>query len=160
MSALLLRIPTTAPYFHPLFLISQISLSPNPSFKKGGLRCPSYGRYFFGRYSSELTQLVPLPSPRGRSTHYSDGLYDFSVNIPRWYKDVYVNSFFPCTARLWNSMPIECSPLTYDLNGLKSRINRHLNCMFFLNRLPVCFNLFVLLFLVTPCFAEAVQPCR
>ena len=42
------------------------------------------------------------------------------------YKDVYVNSFFPCTARLWNSLPIECFPLTYDLSGFKSRINRYL----------------------------------
>ena len=24
---------------------------------------------------------------------------------------------FPRTARLWNSLPIECFPLTYDLNG-------------------------------------------
>ena len=50
----------------------------------------------------------------------------FSVTIPRCYKDVYVNNFFPCTARLWNSLPIECFALTYDLNGFKSRVNRHL----------------------------------
>ena len=37
-----------------------------------------------------------------------------------------VNSFFTCTARLWNYLPIECFPLTYDLNGFKSRINRYL----------------------------------
>ena len=52
-------------------------------------------RYYFGRCSSELGQLVPLPYSRGRST------------IPRSSKDVYVNSFFPRTARLWNSLPIE-----------------------------------------------------
>ena len=50
----------------------------------------------------------------------------FSVTIPRCYKDVYVKSFFPRTARVWNSLPIECFPLTYDLSGCKSRINRHL----------------------------------
>ena len=38
-------------------------------------------------------------------------LHDFSVTIPRCYENVYVNSFFPCTARLWNSLPIECLPL-------------------------------------------------
>ena len=27
---------------------------------------------------------------------------------------------------LWNSLAIECFPLTYNLNGFKSRINRHL----------------------------------
>ena len=84
-----------------------------------------YG-YFFGRCFSELAQLVPLPCSRGRPTHYSDSLHDFSVTIPRCYNDVHVNSFFPRTARLWNSLPIECFPLTYDLNGFKSRINRHL----------------------------------
>ena len=83
-------------------------------------------RYYFGRCSSELAQLVPLPFSRGRSTCYSDRLHDFSVTIPRCYKDVYVNSFFPYTAKLWNSLPKECFPLTYDLNGFKSRINRHL----------------------------------
>ena len=83
-------------------------------------------RYYFGRCSSELAQLVPLRYSRGRSTRYSDRLHDFSVTIPRCYKDVYVNSFFPRTARLWNSLPIECFPLTYDLSGFKSRINRYL----------------------------------
>ena len=83
-------------------------------------------RYYFGRCSSELAELVPLPYSRGRSTRYSDRLHDFNVTIPRCYKDVYVNSFFPRTARLWNSLPIECFPLTYNLSGFKSRINRYL----------------------------------
>ena len=60
---------------------------------------------YFGRCSSELAQLVLLPFSRGRSTHYSDRLHDFFVTIPRCYKDVYVNSFFPLTDRLWNSVP-------------------------------------------------------
>ena len=81
-------------------------------------------RYYFGRCSSELAEQVPLPYSWGRSTHYSDRLHDFSITIPRRYKDVYVNSFFPCPAILWNSLPIECFPLTYDLNGFMSRINR------------------------------------
>ena len=82
-------------------------------------------RCCFGRCSSELAQLVPLLFSRGRSTRYSDRLHDFSVIILRCYKDVYVNSFFPRTAKLWNSLPIECFLLTYDLSGFKFRINRH-----------------------------------
>ena len=119
-------------------------------------------RYYFGRCSSELAQLVPLPFSRGRSTSYSDRLHDFSVTIPRCYKDVHVNSFFPRTARLWNSLPLECFPLTYDVNSFTSRINRHLltvgsfyNC----RRFPVCSNLFVHHFLVTPCLVVTAQPC-
>ena len=45
-------------------------------------------RYYFGRCSSELTQLVPLPYSRGRCTRYSDRLHYFSVTNPRCYKDV------------------------------------------------------------------------
>ena len=63
-------------------------------------------RYYFGRCSSGLAELVPLPYSRGSSTRYSDRLHDFSVTIPRCYKDVDVNSFFPGTTRLWNSLPI------------------------------------------------------
>ena len=62
---------------------------------------------------------------RGRSTRDSDRLHGFSVTIPRCCKGVYVTSFFPCTARLWNSVPIESFPLTHDVSGSKSRINRH-----------------------------------
>ena len=57
-------------------------------------------RYYFGRCSPELAQLVPLPFSRGRSTRYSDRLQDFVVTNPKCYKDVYVNSFFTRTARL------------------------------------------------------------
>ena len=82
--------------------------------------------YYFGICYSELARLVPLPFSWGRSIRYSDRLHDFSVTIPRSYMDVYVNSFFLHTARLWNSLPIERLPLTYDLNSFKSRIHRHL----------------------------------
>ena len=56
--------------------------------------------YYFGRCSSELAELIPLPYSRGRSTHYSDRLHDFSITIRRFYKDVYVDSFFLCTVKL------------------------------------------------------------
>ena len=41
-----------------------------------------------------MTQLVPVPFSSGMSTRFFDRLHDFSVMIPRCYKDVYVNSFF------------------------------------------------------------------
>ena len=83
-------------------------------------------RYFFGRCSSELAQLVPLAFSLGRSTRCCDRLHDFFVTIPRSYKDVNVNSFFPGTGRLCNSLPLECFPLTYDFRGFKPRINSYL----------------------------------
>ena len=85
---------------------------------EGSLSLRYYHRYYFVRCSSELAELVPLPYYRERSTHYSNGLHDFSVTILRCYKNVYVNSFFSCTTRLWNSLPIEVFPT--------SRINRRL----------------------------------
>ena len=63
-------------------------------------------RFYFGRCFSELAQLVPLPFSLGRSTLYSDRLYDFSVTIRGCYKDVCVNSFFSRTARLSSSLSI------------------------------------------------------
>ena len=80
---------------------------------------------YFGWCSSELVQLVSLPYSWRISTCYSDRFHDFSVTIPRCYKDAYVNSFLPSTARIWILL-IECFPLTYDLLGFKSRINTHL----------------------------------
>ena len=126
-------------------------------------RLNSFYRYYFGRCLSEQAQLVPLPYSRGRFTHYSDKLLDFSVTIPRYYEDVYVNSFFLGTARLWNSLPIKCLPLTNVLNGFNPSNNLlalSLETYFLLNRFPVCFILFVLLLLlVIPWLAVAIQPC-
>ena len=88
------------------------------------IKC-SYQNYFVG-WSPQLAQLVLLPYSQGRPTCYSDRLHDFSVTISRCYKDIYVNSFFHYTARLCNYLAIECSPLTYDIAGFKSRFNRYL----------------------------------
>ena len=55
-------------------------------------------RYYFGRCSSELAQLVLRLYSRGVPNRYFDRLIFFT--IPRCYNNVYVNSFFPCTARL------------------------------------------------------------
>ena len=51
-----------------------------------------YG-YYFGRCSSELTELVPLPYSRKMSPGYSHIQHDFSVTIPRSYQDVDVYSY-------------------------------------------------------------------
>ena len=45
-------------------------------------------RYCCGRFSSELTQLVPLLFLEGGSTRYSDRLLDFSVTTLRSYNNV------------------------------------------------------------------------
>ena len=57
-------------------------------FEGDSLTLSLFYRYDFGRCSSKLAQLVPLPFSRGRSTCYSERLHDFSVTIPICYKDV------------------------------------------------------------------------
>ena len=60
-------------------------------------------RCYFGKCLSEMAHQVQLSYSQGRST-----------------------SFFTPRARLWNSLPTECFPLSYNLHDFKSRINRHL----------------------------------
>ena len=84
-----------------------------------------YG-YYCGTCSSKLAQLFLLRYSQGKSDLYSDRLHDFCITIRRCFKDFYDNVFFLWTASFWNFLPIECFPLTYVLNGFKSRINRHL----------------------------------
>ena len=98
-------------------------------------------RYYFGRCLTELVQLNPLPYSWGRSTCQSDGLHILFFIIPRCYKDVYVNSFFLHTAKFCNSLPLECFPLTSDLNDCRSNINRYLRIpwkLMFKSKLPLC----------------------
>ena len=100
-----------------------VSLDPAAHYRNI-LNLSLFYRCYSSRLSSELAQLVWLPHSRWRSTRYYNRMHDFSIT--RCYKDAYVNSFFPCIARLWNSLSIEYFRLTYDgLNDL-SRINRHL----------------------------------
>ena len=98
-----------------------LAASLEPLSHRGNVASLSlYYRYYFGRCFFELDQLISIPFSRGRFTCYSDRLLDISVTIPRCYKDVYVNSFSPRTARLCNSLPIECFPLRYNINDFKS----------------------------------------
>ena len=85
------------------------SLAPSfePLAHRRNIACLSlFYRYYFGRCSSELAELPPLSSFRGRFTHYSDRLHVISATIPRCYRDVYVNSFIPPSAKPCNSLPI------------------------------------------------------
>ena len=75
-----------------------ISFEPLADHRHVAILCLFY-RYYYGRCSSEPTELVLFPYFCGRFPRISHILHDFSVTIPRCYKDVYVNSFFLHTAR-------------------------------------------------------------
>ena len=85
------------------------------------------------------------------------GCMIFFVTFPRCHKDILLNSFFPGIARFLNSLPAECFPLTYDLNGFKSRVIRNL---FSLGSFYIAFlydlHLFLRFFEITS-FAAAAQ---
>ena len=66
-------------------------------------------RYYSGKCSFGLADLILVLYFCRESTCQ---VAWFSVDIPRCYKDVYVNSSFPGTARLWNSLSAESFPLT------------------------------------------------
>ena len=61
-----------------------LAASLEPLAHRGNVASLSlFYRYYFGRCSSELAQMVPVPFSRGRSTRHSDRLHDFSATISR-----------------------------------------------------------------------------
>ena len=52
-------------------------------------------RYYFCRCSSEMAEMVPLFYFQGKFSHFSDRCHDFSVTIPRCYKDACVSRVIP-----------------------------------------------------------------
>ena len=85
-----------------------------------------FHKYYFSRCSSELAELLHFLFLEVLLLVILLDCMIFLSYSPICYKDVYVNSFFPRTARLWNSLPIEFFPLTYDLNRFNSKISRYL----------------------------------
>ena len=74
---------------------SSLAASLEPLARSRNLsRFSLFYKYYFGRCSSELAELVPLPYSQGRYNCYSDKLYDFSVTIPYCYKGAMSTVFF------------------------------------------------------------------
>ena len=71
-----------------------------------------YKHSYFGRCSYELALKWYHFLNLEEGLPVIDKLRDFSATIPRRYKNVYINSFFPLRARLWNSRSVECFALT------------------------------------------------
>ena len=105
-------------------------------------------RSCFGISSSELAEVIPLPYFHGQFFCYSNMLHDFSVIIWSFCEDLHVKFFLFQTTR-------SLKPLIYNLNGFKSKVNRHV--LSFVISFPICFSLFFLLFLVTPGLIWSVQ---
>ena len=83
-------------------------------------------RYYNGRCSSELFDLVPHKKVFNRDTRFASNSHPHNVEVPSCHKKFYVTSFFPRTSVMWNSLPISCFPDSYNLNVFKSRVNKFL----------------------------------
>ena len=70
-------------------------------------------RYYSGRCSSELAQLVLLFNLVGVSLIVLIVCMFFFIAIPGCDRDIYVNSFSLYVARVWNYLLAECFHMTY-----------------------------------------------
>ena len=83
-------------------------------------------RYYFGRCSAELSDCVPPPLRRPRSTRQALASHKYCVELGNPRLGCYSGSFFPSTSRLWNSLPESIFPSHYNLSQFKRRVCQHL----------------------------------
>ena len=83
-------------------------------------------RYFHGKCSTSLSNLVPPVRVFERRTRLSACSHPYTVAVPRCRTKSYSSSFFPRTASLWNSLPGACFPSSFDLPSFKRNINSYL----------------------------------
>ena len=87
-------------------------------------------RYYSGKCSEELHQLVPPPKVFGKDTRlamHTRQNHPHTLEVPDSMKKCFhANSFFPRTVKLWNSLPSDCFPLSYNIDKFKKKVNQHL----------------------------------
>ena len=113
-----------------------------------------YYRYCFGGYSPELAELFSFSYFCDRFTPYSNGLFVFSVTIPR------ISSSFSCQNSLCNSLPAKCCLLIYDRNDFQLGGNAHFLPLGSFQSAFLCpFTLCLLVFLFALYVVVTFQPC-
>ena len=83
-------------------------------------------RYYFGHCSSELMGRVPQTLPRPRTTRQAVDSHRYSVELCNTRIERYSNCFFPSTSRLWNNLPADVFPDSYNLSSFKRQVYHHL----------------------------------
>ena len=80
--------------------------SLEPLAHRQNVACLSlFYRWYFGRCSFELAQLVPLPFSWGRSTHYSDRLHSFPEdNIYIVWNVLLLSNFMEKIEKFWRAV--------------------------------------------------------
>ena len=87
------------------------------SHRRGVASLSLFYKYYYGKCSSELADLVPPKRATVRSTRFSERMHRHTVNSPMCRTKFYQSSFFPRKANLWKSLTNECFPPDYDLTG-------------------------------------------
>ena len=81
-------------------------------------------RYYNGRCSNELHEMVPPRKTFARNTRFSANVHPHFLEVDTSVQNFHRQSFFPRTATLWNSLPPYCFPKHYDLVSFKIRVNK------------------------------------
>ena len=79
-------------------------------------------RYYHGKCSRELHEMVPNHKKFNRNTRYSSRVQEdrpHFLDVGGIYPRYHMDSFFPRTTSLWNSLPAECFPVHYNLQNIK-----------------------------------------
>ena len=106
----------------------QLSLKLQPlSHRRDVASLSLFYKYFHGHCSEELASLVPPRKVFTRHTRQAAKAHEFTVEEPFISKNFRRSSFFPRTSHLWNSLPSECFPPTYNLQSFKCSVNRYLS---------------------------------
>ena len=83
-------------------------------------------RYYNGRCSNELQEMVPPRKTFARNTRFSVNVHPHFLEVNTSVQNFHMQSFFPRTATLWNSLPSHCFPEHYNLASFKRRVNKSL----------------------------------
>ena len=102
---------------------------PSLSLRRDVASLSLFYRYYFGRCSDELTTCVPPPKVWRRGTRLAASSHAYCVDVGNQRIDRYTTSFFPSTSNLWNSLPPNVFPASYNLSSFKCRAFRHLRSM-------------------------------
>lgn len=81
-------------------------------------------RYYHGFCSTELASSVPLPLVFHRPSRAQAASHPYQVSVPVCRIANFESSFFPRTAKLWNTLPLSVFPPSYNISTFKRRINK------------------------------------
>ena len=78
--------------------------------------------YYFGKCSPGLSELVPPPLVFMRNTRLAGRSHAYTVETMSHRTTHYREN---CTARLWNNLPADIFPTSFNISLFKARINQH-----------------------------------